>query len=493
MSNHGLSLSARAPGDPEGASPWFAVGVLFSMNLLNYIDRYVFYAAGPRISEELKFSDTQFGVLSVAFMVVYTLVCPFVGWLGDRYHRRRLLAFGVTLWSVATVGTAFARGFEEMFVWRAVLGIGEATYGIIAPAFLSDLFETRRRGRVLSLYFLALPLGGAIGYAVGGWFAKNGHQVGHFLGGLGMFSADTNHWLAELPGWRYAFWVVGIPGLFAAVAGLMMHDPGRGASEGVQDDPGSEAKSSWRDSVSFLAIPSFLFNTAGQAAVTFAIGGYAVWGATFYHRVRGMPEDTAGLYIGALTAGAALIGIVLGMFGSDLLQKFTKRAYLIWSSLAIALAIPFATMAILQPTSRLNLSMTLLFIASVLMASVLGPSNTVTANVVAAQRRARGYALCIFLVHLFGDISSPLLIGFISDFAGKAAIATSGLGRWLASNGIEAVGSSNLTFGMLAVVPMLALSSLFYLIGSKSLPADMEKARAASLGADDTGAHMYHS
>jgi len=261
---------ARGPGRrlvPRISSPYFALGVLFSMNLLNYVDRYVFYSTGPRISRELRFSDTQFGILSVSFMIVYTIVSPLMGVLGDRYSRRKLLSFGVTLWSVATVGTAYAGTFNQMFFWRALLGIGEASYGIIAPALLADLFPPKHRGRVMGLYYLALPVGGAIGYGIGGWFAKN---------------AD----------WRYAFWVVGVPGLFAALAGLVMHDPGRGASEGKAT--GKEDRPTLADYLSIFKTPSFVFNTAGQAAVTFALGALAVWAATFYQRVRGMDEVQAG-------------------------------------------------------------------------------------------------------------------------------------------------------------------------------------------------------
>lgn len=435
------------------ASPFFALAVLFSMNLLNYIDRYVFFSAGPRISKELGFDDSEFGTLSVSFMIVYTLVSPLMGWLGDRYNRKRLLAFGVGLWSVATVGTAFAHGFYEMFFWRALLGVGEASYGIIAPTLLSDLFTPKRRGRVMGVYYLALPVGGAIGYLIGGHFAEHGD-------------------------WRHAFWIVGLPGLAAAFAGLAMSDPGRGASEGKPalgkaDRPGA------RQYLAILKTPSFLYNTAGQAAVTFALGAYAVWGATFYHRVRGMGEAQAGRQIGVLSAGAGLLGIALGTLVADGLRKLTRRAYLIWPFVAVAIATPFGTLALLEPDRTRSLAY--LFVASVMMASVLGPCNTVTANVVAADRRAAGFALSIFLVHLFGDISSPLLIGVISELCGRPSVIASPLGRFFAMIGANLDPGqkvpTNLTAGMLAVVPMLALGCLFFLLGSRHLPDDQERAR----------------
>jgi MFS transporter, Spinster family, sphingosine-1-phosphate transporter len=451
---------------PTIRSPYFALGILFSMNLLNYIDRYVFYSTGPRFSKEYGFSDLQFGVLSVSFMVVYTIASPMMGFLGDRYSRRRLLSFGVTLWSVATVGTAFSRGFYDMFFWRALLGIGEATYGIIAPALLSDLFPPKFRGRVMGLYFLALPTGGAIGYVVGGYFSKH---------------AD----------WRYAFWVVGIPGLIAAMAGLMMHDPGRGASEGKPT--GKEDRPKLAEYLEIFKTPSFVYNTAGQASVTFALGAYAVWAATFYQRVRGMDEAQAGSWIGGLTLVAGILGILLGTWVADALLKLTKRAYLLWPGIAVACAVPCGFLALLEDDRQTSLI--LLFITSILMASVLGPSNTVTANVVPANRRAAGFALCIFLVHLFGDISSPMLIGLISTLFGKPFIVDSSLGRWLESVGANVTpspdGPTNLTVGMLAVVPMLVLASFFYFRGSRHLPEDQERARLAG-GGDPLGEPVFH-
>ncbi|MHC5541124.1 MFS transporter, partial [Singulisphaera rosea] len=156
--------SARGAGKmPSAATSAFALAVLFSMNLLNYIDRYSFYAVATQVKATLVIKDVRYGILSSAFMIAYTIVSPVMGWLGDRYSRRIMLAFGVGLWSLATVGTAFSNSFNEMFFWRALLGVGEATYGVIAPALLADLFSPKARGRAMGVYYLALPLGGALG------------------------------------------------------------------------------------------------------------------------------------------------------------------------------------------------------------------------------------------------------------------------------------------------------------------------------------------
>src|SRR4051812_8107395 len=158
-----VDTSPRKSLIPTIASPYFALAVLFGMNLLNYIDRYSFFAVGTQIQRDLNVDDFWYGVLSSSFMIVYTLVSPLMGWLGDRYNRRMLLAGGVALWSLATVGSAFSADFYHMFFWRALLGVGEASYGVIAPALIADLFLPSRRGRAMGAYYLALPLGGAIG------------------------------------------------------------------------------------------------------------------------------------------------------------------------------------------------------------------------------------------------------------------------------------------------------------------------------------------
>jgi MFS family permease len=435
---------------PIFASKWFALAVLFSMNLLNYVDRYAFFAVGTHIQEDLRIGDFRLGVLYASFMIVYTAVSPLVGWLGDRYHRRGLLAFGVGLWSVATLGTAFANTFGEMFFWRALLGVGEASYGVIAPALLSDLFPPKDRGRVMGVYTLALPLGGALGYGIGGWV--------------------DYHW-----GWPAAFWVVGLPGVAAALAGLMIHDPGRGASEGTVT--GRADRPRLPEYLELFRTPTFVLNALGMAAVTFATGGFAAFGSNFYQTVRGMNSKQAGLWIGGMTAAAGLVGIPAGTVLADYLLRFTRRAYLLMAALAVLIAIPLGMFGILDPDRWSSLG--LLFAAMIMLAAVLGPCNTVIANVVPANRRAAGYAMYIFLIHLLGDISSPMLIGAVADWFGKPRLLHSWLGQLVAALGAAPVDGKNLTLGMLSVVPVLTLGTVFFWIGSRHLFADQERARRA--------------
>ncbi len=430
----------------------FALAVLFGMNLLNYVDRYIFFSVGGAITKDLGLTDTGFGLLAGSFMIVYTFVSPLVGVLGDRIDRRKLLAFGVGLWSVATLGTAVAQNYNQMFFWRALLGVGEASYGVIAPALLADLFDARRRGRVMGLFYLALPVGAAIGFVIGGV-------------------------VTQYASWRASFLVVGFPGLLIALLGLRILDPGRGAAE-ARANSGKSERPGLSDYLLLFRNRTFLLNTAGMAGVTFATGAFASWGSQFYTRVRGMNHAEASKWLGILMAIAGLVGITMGTWLTDLMLRKTRRAYLIWASIAIAVAVPFGLAGVLAPDVKTSLA--LLFLSSILMASVLGPCNTVTANVVPAAERAAGYALSIFLVHIFGDISSPILVGTVSDRLGRSAIADSRLATALESVGAVTVDGTNLTAGLLLVIPALVLAVVFFWIGSFFLPRD--QARAAALG-----------
>lgn len=459
----------RAGGLPSIGGAYFALTIVFTMNLLNYVDRFSFFAAGTHIQRALNLhEDHWFGLLGVAFMIVYTLVSPAMGWMGDRYNRKLLLAGGVGLWSIATVFTAFSTSFAQMFFWRALLGLGEATYGAIAPALIADLFPIKRRGRAIGMYQLALPVGTALGYILGGK-------------------------IADAMGWKAVFYVVGLPGLLVALLGLIIRDPGRGASEGAGAAEHA-TRPELRDYLVLFRTPTFLYNTAGMAAVTYATGAYAAWASTFYQRVHHLSAGDAGKWIGLVLFTGGILGILLGMFVPDALRKVTRRAYLIVAAVAILLATPLGMAGVLSPGHVASLGF--MFGVSLLLSMVLVPCNTVTANVVPANRRAAGYATFIFLIHLFGDISSPVIVGWISNFFGQPSVADSPIGRFFASIGAGPVQydnqQTNLAVAMLSVGPVLVLGIVFFLLGARHLPHDEDEAHRASGGAEEEPSSMAH-
>ncbi len=361
--------------------------VLTTVNLLNYTDRYVVAALVESLkTSELKLSDAQAGALMSSFIIVYMLISPLFGVLGDRFSRTKLIACGVAIWSFATSLGAFARNYVTLFLARATVGVGEAAYATIAPTLLADYFPPRLRGRIMAAFFAAIPIGSALGYVVGGWF--------------------DHHY-----GWRTAFLVAGLPGLLFAVFTLILSDPPRGIQEeGFHSTPSSGGWSSYR---TLFANRSYITAIAGLAMYTFALGGLAFWMPAFLERMRGVPKTEATMQFGSIIVVTGFLGTFVGGWLGDRFLKKSRQSYLWVSGIATLVAIPFLLIALTVKTPAYYLSA--MFVAEVFLFVSTGPINTWIVNVVSPQMRAAAMAACTFFIHFFGDVPSPFLIGFISD------------------------------------------------------------------------------
>ena len=390
-------------GTPAGRAAWIGLGVLTLINLFNYLDRYVVASLVESLKKsELHLSDTQAGSLMTGFVLVYMLASPIFGTLGDRRGRPRLLALGVGIWSVATALGGLAKSFAGLFAARASVGIGEAAYGTIAPALLADYFPKEKRGRVYAIFFAAIPIGAAAGYALGGLM-------------------DQRY------GWRAAFLVAGLPGLALALLCLGLKDPPRGAKDETLDDslaphpvslPGG--KGVWRSYARLLRNRPYRLTVLGYAAYTFALGGLAFWAPAFLERVRGMPKAEATVQFGAIVVATGFVGTFAGGWAGDYFLRRSGQAYLWVSGWATAAAAPAALVAFVSPDRAVY--MPAIVVTELLLFASTGPINSVIVNVVSPTERATASALCILGIHLLGDVPSPPLIGAISDAAslGKA-------------------------------------------------------------------------
>lgn len=387
-------------------SAGMGLAVLSFINLFNYLDRFLVPALFESLKHsELHLTDTQLGNLMSAFVIVYTLAAPFFGALGDRYARPRLIAFGVACWSLATAFSGFATSFGALLLARASVGIGEAAYGTIAPSLLSDYYPADRRGRIMAIFFCAIPVGSALGYVVGGLMDV------HF-------------------GWRIAFFVAGIPGLVLAALCLWMRDPPRGSQDGApsstsppsQHQASSAQQPKAQGSVSrdtldtyrrLLSNRPYLFTILGYAAYTFAMGGLVSWMPSFLERVRGMPHGPATISFGYIVVITGFIGTFAGGWLGDYCAKYSQRGYLLVSALATAIAAPFVWFAL--TTASPHAYVVCMVIAQLMMFLSTGPINASIVNLVLPQERASAVALEIFAIHALGDAISPSLIGALSD------------------------------------------------------------------------------
>jgi MFS family permease len=378
-----MSVAIDSPAAQRAAR--YALAILTLINLFNYLDRWVVAAVVESIKKsELHLSDTQLGLVGTGFIVVYTLTSPLFGALGDRRKRPPLIALGVAVWSVATSLAGFARGFASLFVARSGVGVGEAAYGTIAPALLADSFPIERRGRVLAVFFCAIPIGSAAGYILGGLVDQ------HF-------------------GWRAAFWIAGAPGLLLSFLVLLVKDPPRGLHDAAVED---RAPAHWTEAYRDLfRNRPFILAALGYGAYTFALGGLGFWMPAFLERVRGMARSEATVTFGTIALVTGFIGTFAGGWLGDYFLRRSKQSYL-WVS-GIATLIAAAFIAVSNP--HRNVYLPAIAIAEVFIFMCTGPVNSAIINAVKPGERATAVGLSVLVMHVVGDIPSPPLIGIVSD------------------------------------------------------------------------------
>ena len=428
-----LSQTHRARISPAVAT----LSLLIALNLLNYIDRYILPGEVSLIQHEFHSTDQQMGALTTALFIFYMVAAPLSGWLGDRLNRKQLfvcgavlsvlailalrgswmlffsigalaailmavyvwqkpaaaripertsrkalIIFGAVLWSLATLVTIWVHDYWTFFIRQALVGIGEATFGIFAPAILADFYPERDRNRILSIFYVAIPVGAALGYLAGG-------QMG-------------SRW-----GWRAPFFVCAIPGLIVAVLyGFWGYEPERGASDSMEQTI---------NTTTFLGLfrnPAYLSATFGLATLTFAMGGISNWVPEFLRRSSGFTLAHSSLVVGAATVIDGILGTLVGGWVAQRWLRTDHRALYLLSFWSVALALPCGILLFFGPPSWAIPS---LFAAEFFLFLNTGPLNAAIVNSVSAPVRATAMGVNFFIIHCFGDTFSPQIIGAISD------------------------------------------------------------------------------
>jgi MFS family permease len=400
-----LTHAARRLPSVAGAAT--ALALLTALNFVNYIDRYILPGVQEQVKREFHVSDAALGSITFWFFVTYMLAAPLTGWLGDRLPRKPLIIICALMISAVNVLTGTVHAFDSLLLRHAVLGIGEASLGIYAPALLADFYPEEDRNRILTIFYTAIPVGAAIGYL-----------IGEMVGG---------RW-----GWRMPFYVSAVPGLLiAALILIFLHEPARGASDATSNTrvphPSQPHRDGW-DSTHVLSLASnapYLYATLGMAMTTFSMGGISAWMPSFLERA-GFSHSTVGLTLGGITAGAGLGGTAVGGWLAQRWLRTNHRALYLVSAWSALITVPFGVVCFFGPRAMmlpaLALAMFSIFLGT-------GPLNAAIVNAVPAQVRATAIAVELFLIHALGDTPSPRLIGMVSDHS----TLSTGLGLTLVS------------------------------------------------------------
>jgi MFS family permease len=375
------------------------LALLTGLNFLNYIDRAVIAAVLTPMKADLGLSNTEAGVLNSAFLIGYFATCPIFGLRADKAARKGLIAFGVMVWSLATVASGLAQGFWTLLAARVVVGVGEASYAVLAPTIIDDLTPPERKGTALSTFYLAAPLGYAMGYIIGGAAAK--------------------HW-----GWQSAFFVTGGPGIVISLGCLLIAEPPRKLLD---------ARAKLIDGLRYLAgITLFRRAVLGFCAYTAAVTGFSYWAVDFM--LRAFPGEldigTANGWFGLILLATGTIGTTLGgRYANRALahhavganephdspvNKQTVNALLRICAIGVAVATPMSAVGFLLPGATAFFAVS--FVVQISLFVAISPVNLACLRAVPSERRASAMAAQIFSIHLFGDLWSTIAIGLLLDY-----------------------------------------------------------------------------
>lgn len=392
---------------PTRGQARFAFTVLLIVNILNYADRYVLSAVLPKIHTDLGLTSLQEGLLGSSFLLVYALATLPLGVWADRSVRKNIVSLCVGLWSVATVLAGLTRSFVQLFLVRSVLGIGEAGYAPASLSLLGDYFTRAHRGRVLSYWSMGTLMGAAVGFTLGGM-------------------------VADSLGWRWAFYVVGFPGLICAFLAWRMAEPARGAfdteEEKTPQTDGAEAatmthggidKNFWGTVGKLRSIPTYWVLVGALVFSFFTIGGTSFWLPTYIVDDFNLTVTRAGFLSGIVLVTSGLVGTVVGGWLADTLQRRWPEGRLLVATFGLLLGAPLVLLALLVHT--LWLFVAVFILAGITLNFCTGPLNAVIQDVIAPEMRSTAIGLSLLLAHLLGDAASPFAIGALAGHISLSA------------------------------------------------------------------------
>lgn len=406
-------------GQRPGAYAWYALGLLTFVYVLNFLDRTLIYILFTPIKKEMAFSDLQLALLgTTSFVIFYTaLGIPF-GRLSDRLVRKNMIAGGLAVWSIFSGLTGFADSFWSLFFCRVMVGVGEATLGPAALSLLSDYFPARRRATVQAVYSSGIAVGAGLAFFLGGWVGQ------HF-------------------GWRWAFYLLGFPGLFVAVLVFLLKEKQRGQTETTTVRYTSK---DWK--ILFRSVP-LRYHYLGYALFGLAANNLSIWGATFFTRVHKFDIATIGLWGGILSLVAGVPGTILGGWFADRFRGFGRGGRMLFSSVAALIAIPFWLMLIFSNAIPLLLLANFVLLGLSLM--WLGPAAADVHDIAGPHLRGLGIGIYFFSVNIAAYAVGSNLIGTLNDWLG------------VSTNPLE------MRYSLLICPAACVLAALMLWLGSRSL------------------------
>ena len=466
----------------------YVLSALLVVYIFNFIDRSIFAILTEPMKTSLQLEDWHMGVLGgLAFAIFYTTLGIPIARLAERRSRIGIIVIALSLWSLMTVLCGFAMGFMSLFLFRLMVGVGEAGCTPPAQSVIADYFKPSSRATAASIYALGVPLGGMIAGLAGGPINDyvTGDNVHALLDNWGWtWAVEMIDW-KSFEGWRIAFIAVGLPGvLIAAILGMTIKEPPRGYT----DPPNASGMPTERSGFvtafkTLMKKPTYVHVVTGAAIASFAGYGIAQFSTSFLRRTHGLSLTEAALIFSLVVGLMAAIGVFLSGFLADKMSVRHPKALSWMPALGMGLSVPLYWLGYLAPTVPLMLPP--LMAAALLHYFYLGPMYAVSTGVADARTRATAVALTLFAVNLIGIGLGPTLIGILSTFLKTMMLGGYDLGLTLeickdvtglpdaqaaACNSANARG---LQWSIIVFATLYGWAALHYLWAGKTLQRDM--------------------
>jgi MFS family permease len=427
----------------------FALAVLFGINLMNFFDRQIAGALLEPIRIEFGMNDASSAWVNTAFTLIYAVAGIPLGRLSDTWHRTRVIAIGVTFWSVLTATSGLALGYWTYLFTRMGVGIGEASCAPAGQALIGDLYPAERRARAMGIFMMGLPLGLFASYLLSGA-------------------------IAEAWGWRAAFFVACLPGLLLAVAALRIREPARGAS----DSPAARAAQPATGTFGvILRVPTMWWIIL--SGILFNFHAYAVnmFQNAFLQRFHEVSLGTAGK-LSALSLGlAGAIGLLVGGALGDRLRVKMANGRLLVAAVSMLCAAPCIYIALEQPKGNVTLFTILMAASSACTFVYYATVYSAIQDVVPTHLRATAVSVYFFAFYVLGASFGPTIMGTLSDRMAHAAMVAAG-----ASEMTTAFRATGLHTAMYVMPVLVLLCSASLFVAARTVAKDMRRVQVGVVG-----------
>ena len=407
--------------------------LLFLLYMFDYIDRMVISSLFPYLKADWNLTDKECGALvSVVYISIVIFTFP-ISFLVDRWSRKKTIGLMAVIWGIATALGAFTKSFRQLFTTRTIIGLGEAGYAPGGSAMMSALYPVEKRAMMMGFWNASIPLGSAIGVAIGGT-------------------------IADLWGWRHALGIVAIPGLIIAILFFFIKDYKTiELQKSMKDNDvkeGKKVRMSINDMLKeFFSKPSLILTYFAMAGVVFATNSLIVWLPSYFNRVQGLEMGPAGMKA-SIVMLLAIIGAPLGGYIADRWRRKKVNARLLVPSLTSLLSAVLMFFAFNIFVGQLQYL--LLLSIGISITAFIAAAAAVTQDVVHPGLRAISYAIAVVVQNLLGSTPGPIVMGAISD-------------------------ASNIQTAFSFLPISLLLASLLFFLGSRYYERDMKKVEAVSL------------